>query len=59
MKPEVIAEITNFVGYANANLAATRLLDPSIANHSEDSFESPYLLAGTANHVRVVSVGNR
>jgi len=32
MKPEVIAEITNFVGYANANLAATPLVDPSIAN---------------------------
>jgi putrescine transport system substrate-binding protein len=32
MKPEVIAGITNFVGYANANLAATPLLDPDIAN---------------------------
>lgn len=32
MEPEVIADITNFVGYANANLAATPFLDPSIAN---------------------------
>jgi putrescine transport system substrate-binding protein len=32
MRPEVIAEISNFVGYANANVAATPLLDPSIAN---------------------------
>jgi spermidine/putrescine-binding protein len=32
MKPEVIAEITNFVGSANANLGATPLLDPVIAN---------------------------
>lgn len=32
MNPEVIAKITNFVGYPNANLAATPLLDPSIAN---------------------------
>jgi len=32
MKPEVISEITNFVGYANANLAAMPLLDPSISN---------------------------
>jgi len=32
MKPEVIADITNFVGSANANLGATPLLDPVIAN---------------------------
>lgn len=32
MKPRVIADITNFVGYPNANLAATPLLEPSIAN---------------------------
>jgi putrescine transport system substrate-binding protein len=32
MKPDVIAEISNFVGYANANLAATPLLDHAIAN---------------------------
>jgi putrescine transport system substrate-binding protein len=34
MKPKVIAEISNFVGYANANVAATPLLDPSIANNT-------------------------
>jgi putrescine transport system substrate-binding protein len=34
MKPEVIAEISNFVGYANANSAATPLLDPAIANNT-------------------------
>jgi len=31
MKPQVIANITNSIGYANANLAATPLLDASIA----------------------------
>ncbi len=40
MKPEVIAEITNFVGYANANWAATPLLDPSIANDTA-SYPTP------------------
>jgi len=40
MKPEVIAEITNFVGYANANLGATPLLDPSIANDTA-SYPTP------------------
>ncbi len=32
MKPEVIAAITGYVGYANPNMAATALLDPEIAN---------------------------
>jgi putrescine transport system substrate-binding protein len=32
MEPRVIADITNFVAYANASLAATRMVDPSIAN---------------------------
>lgn len=32
LQPEVIAEITSYVGYANPNLAATALLDPEIAN---------------------------
>jgi putrescine transport system substrate-binding protein len=32
MDPQVIANITNFIGYANANIAATPLLDPSIAS---------------------------
>jgi putrescine transport system substrate-binding protein len=40
MKPEVIAEITNFVGSANANLAASPLLDPSIANDTA-SYPTP------------------
>jgi putrescine transport system substrate-binding protein len=40
MKPEVIAEITNFVGSANANLAATLLLDPAIANDTA-SYPTP------------------
>ncbi|MGO9992219.1 MAG: polyamine ABC transporter substrate-binding protein [Steroidobacteraceae bacterium] len=31
MDPHVIANISNAIGYANANLAATPLLDPSIA----------------------------
>lgn len=31
LDPQVIANITNFIGYANANAAATPLLDPSIA----------------------------
>lgn len=31
MEPQVIANITNSIGYANANLAATPLLDASIA----------------------------
>jgi putrescine transport system substrate-binding protein len=30
MNPSVIANITNFVGYANANSAATPLIDTSI-----------------------------
>jgi putrescine transport system substrate-binding protein len=40
MKAEVIAEITNFVGSANANLAATPLLDPAIANDTA-SYPTP------------------
>jgi putrescine transport system substrate-binding protein len=40
MKPDVIAQITNFVGSANANLGATPLLDPSIANDTA-SYPSP------------------
>lgn len=40
MKPEVIAGITNFVGSANANLAATPLLDPAIANDTA-SYPTP------------------
>jgi putrescine transport system substrate-binding protein len=31
MDPHVIANISNAIGYANANVAATPLLDPSIA----------------------------
>jgi putrescine transport system substrate-binding protein len=30
MKPRVIADISNFLGYANGNAAALPLLDPSI-----------------------------
>jgi putrescine transport system substrate-binding protein len=40
MKPEVIADITNFVGYANANLAATPLVNQSIANDTT-SYPTP------------------
>ena len=32
MEPEVIAEVTDYVAYANANLAATALIDPEIAS---------------------------
>jgi putrescine transport system substrate-binding protein len=32
LDPQVIANITNFIGYANANSAATPLLDPLIAS---------------------------
>jgi putrescine transport system substrate-binding protein len=32
MRPEVIAGISNYVSYANANADATPLLDPEIAN---------------------------
>lgn len=32
LRPEVIARATNFIGYANANRAATKLVDPRIAN---------------------------
>jgi putrescine transport system substrate-binding protein len=31
MSPQVIASVSNFIGFANANTAATPLLDPSIA----------------------------
>lgn len=31
MSPKVIASVSNFIGFANANTAATPLLDPSIA----------------------------
>ncbi len=31
LRPEVIADCTNFTGYANANKAATEFLDPEIA----------------------------
>src|SRR5450631_140582 len=40
MKPEVIADITNFVGSANANLVATPLLDLAIANDTA-SYPTP------------------
>jgi putrescine transport system substrate-binding protein len=40
MKPQVIADVTNFVAYANANVAATPLLDPSIANDTA-SYPTP------------------
>jgi len=39
-KPQVIADVTNFVAYANANVAATPLLDPSIANDTA-SYSTP------------------
>jgi putrescine transport system substrate-binding protein len=32
LRPEVIAACTNYTGYANANLAATALVDPAIAS---------------------------
>ena len=32
LRPEVIAAVTNFVGYANANAAATALVDESLRN---------------------------
>ena len=32
MEPEVIAQVTDYVAYANANLAATALIDPEIAS---------------------------
>jgi putrescine transport system substrate-binding protein len=32
MDPHVIAGISNYIGFANANLAATPFLDPSIAS---------------------------
>ncbi len=31
LRPEVIAQVSNFIGYANANQAATALVDPDIA----------------------------
>ena len=31
MEPEVIADISNHVAYANANTSATRLLDKAVA----------------------------
>ena len=33
MRPEVIAKVTNYVSYANANRAALPLVDPSIAQN--------------------------
>ena len=33
LRPDVIARITNFTGYANANKAATSLVDPAIASN--------------------------
>jgi len=32
MNPKVIADVTNFIGFADANSAATPLLDASIAS---------------------------
>ena len=32
MTPQVIADISNVIGYANANAAATPLLDPAVAS---------------------------
>jgi putrescine transport system substrate-binding protein len=32
MDPHVIAQISNYIGFANANAAATPFLDPSIAS---------------------------
>ncbi|OUR63546.1 spermidine/putrescine ABC transporter substrate-binding protein PotF, partial [Bermanella sp. 47_1433_sub80_T6] len=33
MRPEIIADITNYVTYANANTSATKLVDPEIARN--------------------------
>lgn len=33
MRPEVIAKISNYIGYANANLASVPFLDPKLANN--------------------------
>ncbi len=33
MRPEIIADITNYVTYANANKSATKLVDPEIASN--------------------------
>ncbi len=33
MRPEIIADITNYVTYANANTSATKLVDPEIAHN--------------------------
>ena len=32
LRPEVIADISNFTGYANANVPATALVDPTITS---------------------------
>jgi putrescine transport system substrate-binding protein len=34
MDPHVAANISNFIGFANANLAATPFLDPAIASNT-------------------------
>ncbi len=33
LRPDIIADITNYVSYANPNLAATKLQDPEISNN--------------------------
>jgi len=45
MRPEIIADITNYVTYANANTSATKLVDPEIARNlaiypNEDTMKS-------------------
>jgi len=32
MRPDVIAEVSNFIGYANANLGASELMDADITS---------------------------
>ena len=34
LRPEVIASSSNYIGYANANLSATALVDPSLTENT-------------------------
>ncbi len=61
MQPDVIAPVTNFVGYANANKSATELVDESVRNNPgiypsaevESTLVDPKLLPDTDADARL------
>ncbi len=52
MRPDIIADITNYVAYANPNLKATKLQDPEISNN-------PAIYPSQEVMKRLFTLGNR